>query len=362
MTRRLTLIALLCFVGLVPASASAYLPTGFVGISPQSVGKSDDYDLMETAEIDSVRLLLSWAAIESASPYVDEPNWAGFDHEVKLAAEHDMEIFPVVFGSPEWVAAETTVLPVGSILQRSAWAQFLREAVDRYGPAGEFWLEHPALPRIPIRRWEIWNEQNIVNFATPPDPVRYARLLRISGRVLHRADPGSKVIVGGFFGRPLQVPPNVASGDFLRRIYRAGDVKRFFDGVALHPYVARATAIYGQIENLRRIMRANGDAATPFYVTELGWGSDSGPTRWERGMQGQADQLSRSFRMFSNNRLRWNLRGVWWFTWSDEGGNCLFCSSAGLLTKEREAKPSWYRFNAWTGGDPETVPRAFSDD
>ena len=39
-----------------------------------------------------------------------------------------------------------------------------------------------------------------------------------------------------------------------------------------------------QIDNLRRIMRVHGDAATPLYVTELGWGSSSGPTRWERGL------------------------------------------------------------------------------
>ena len=39
-----------------------------------------------------------------------------------------------------------------------------------------------------------------------------------------------------------------------------------------------------QLDNLRRIMRAHDDAATPLYVTELGWGSDSGPTRWERGL------------------------------------------------------------------------------
>ena len=61
--------------------------------------------------------------------------------------------------------------------------------------------------------------------------------------------------------------------------------------------------------------------------------------------------------MLSANRMRWRIGGVWWFTWTDEGGSCVFCGSAGLLTADREAKPSWYRFNAWTGGDPDTVPR-----
>ena len=61
--------------------------------------------------------------------------------------------------------------------------------------------------------------------------------------------------------------------------------------------------------------------------------------------------------MLSANRVRWNVRGAWWFTWTDEGGTCQFCGSAGLLTEKREAKPSWYRFTAWTGGDPDIVPR-----
>jgi hypothetical protein len=169
------------------------------------------------------------------------------------------------------------------------------------------------------------------------------------------------VILGGLFGRPLQIPPNVASGDYLSRFYRARNVKRYFDGVGLHPYVADARAMGAQLTNLRRIMRAHKDFGTPLYVTELGWGSESGPTRWQRGLWGQAYQLSKSFAMLSANRERWDVGGVWWFTWSDEGGSCVFCHSAGLLTAKREAKPAWYRFNEWTGGDAETVPRLGSD-
>ena len=209
-----------------------------------------------------------------------------------------------------------------SAWQRWGWTTFLRAAVHRYGPHGAFWREHPDLPFLPIRNWEIWNEENIVTFNGRPDPVGFASLIRISGRILHHADPGSKVILGGLFGRPLQIPPNVGSGDFLSRVYRAHNVKRYFDGVALHPYVARARAMGAQLTNLRRIMRVHNDDATPIYVTELGWGSSSGPTRWERGLWGQADQLSQSFALLSANRLRWGVAGAWWFTWTDEGGTC----------------------------------------
>jgi hypothetical protein len=358
MTRKISLILALMLTAIAPPAAHAYLPSGFVGVSPQSAANSADFELMREAEVTSVRLPLYWTVVQGKSPMLADADWSGFDREVELAAKAGIRVMPFVWGSPEWVAPEVIDLPVKNAWQRWGWTRLLREAARRYGPDGSFWEENPELPFLPIRHWEIWNEENIVTFADRPDPAAFATLIRISGRVLHRIDRGSKVIVGGFFGRPLQVPPNVASGDFLSRLYRARKVKPYFDGVALHPYVARARAMGAQIENLRRIMRLHGDGSTPIYVTELGWGSRSGPTRWERGIYGQAQQLSRAFAMLSANRLRWRVGGVWWFTWTDEGGSCQFCHSAGLLTEKRRAKPSWYRFNAWTGGDADAAPRA----
>jgi polysaccharide biosynthesis protein PslG len=363
MMRRLGLwlVALAALLAL-PASAFAFLPPGFVGISPQNPLGHKDFELMREAGVDNVRLPMFWSGIEGKSPLVVRPDWSSFDKEVELAAEANVRIMPFVWASPEWVASEPIDLPVKTSWQRWAWQKFLREAARRYGPEGEFWEDHRKLDYLPITHWEIWNEENIVSFAEAPDPAEFAKLIRISGAALHGIDPESQVIVGGLFGRPLQVPPNVASGDYLKRIYAAGNVKPYFDGVGLHPYVARARAMGGQLNNLRRIMRANGDAKTPIYITELGWGSASGPTRWQRGVQGQADQLSRSLEMLSENRTEWKVNGVWWFTWTDEGGTCIFCGSAGLLTRHYEAKPSWYRFVEWTGGEPEAVPEASGDE
>lgn len=357
-TLKTTLAVVLALVAIAPAAAQAYLPPGFIGVSPQSPANVKDFTLMREAGLDSVRLPLSWNQVQAGNPDVAEPDWSAFDHEVELAAEQGIRVMAFVSATPAWAAVEPTALPVGTFLQRSGWTKFLREAVRRYGPDGEFWELHTKLPFLPIHRWEVWNEENIVSFADQPNPENYAKLIRISGRALHAVDPRSKVIVGGLFGRPLQIPPNVASGDYLNRLYEAGNVKPYFDGVGLHPYVADAKAMGAQLTNLRRIMRAHGDGATPLFVTELGWGSQSGPTRWERGLYGQANQLSKAFEMLSEQRLRWKVGGVWWFTWTDEGGTCVFCRSAGLLTEDRKAKPAWYRFINWTGGDPDAVPRA----
>lgn len=338
------------------ARAGDSAPPGFIGISPQGVTTDEDYELMEQAGVTSVRLPLAWSAVEPFSPNLVAPDWSGFDHSVALAAEHGIRVFPFAVGTPAWLEIEPRIEP-DSRWARAAWALFLRRAVRRYGRGGDFWSESPGLPYLPVRLWEIWNEENIVTFGLA-DPERFARLIRVSGRVLHRADPGAKVILGGLFGRPLQVPPNIHAGAFLSRLYRARRVKRFFDGVALHPYVADAGAITGQVRNLRRIMRVHHDAGTPLYVTELGWGSDSYESRWERGWWGQVEELDRAFAMLTGHRRSWRIGGVWWFSWTDASGSCQFCDSAGLLTEKREAKPAWYSFNAWTGGYPYTVPRA----
>jgi hypothetical protein len=360
MKRQLALIAAAAALLVLPSTtAAARLPPGFIGISPQNPANQSDYELMAQSGIKSVRLPLYWIAVEPASPSVAPPNWSDFDNSVTIAAEAGMTVFPFVWGTPSWVASQPRIEPARSGWKLRAWATFLRQAVRRYGAHGTFWRQNPDLPYRPVRYWELWNEENIVSYSSNSDPERFAQLLRAGGRAIHRVDHRAKVILGGLFGRPLQIPPNVGSGDFLNRVYQLPGVKESFDGVALHPYVARAAAMGPQIRNLRRVMRKNHDARTPFYVTELGWGSDSFQTRWERGLKGQARELNKAFAMLSRHRHSWRIGGVWWFSWADIGpGGCQFCDSAGLLTEKREAKPAWYRFNAWTGGDADTVPRA----
>ena len=205
----------------MPATAQAYLPAGFIGISPQGPSSRSDYQLMRGLGHRQRAAADVLGGDQSQPPDVAEPDWSGFDYNVELAAEAGIRVMPFVCGSPGWVAPQTIDLPVRSAWQRWGWTTFLRAAVHRYGPRGAFWGEHPELPFLPIRRWEIWNEENIVSFNAHPDPVGFASLIRISGRILHHADPASKVILGGLFGRPLQIPPNVGSGDFLSRVYRA---------------------------------------------------------------------------------------------------------------------------------------------
>ena len=176
---------------------------------------------MALAGIKSVRLPMNWQDIVPEASERFDPNWALFDDQVRLAAEQRIRAFPFLWGTPEWVSHRLGAEPVASARQRREWLRFLRGAAERYGPNGDFWLENRDLPRLPVRQWEVWNEENIVTFSREPDPVTFARLIRISGGLLHRLDPGSTVILGGLFGRPLQVPPNIHSATFLAELYES---------------------------------------------------------------------------------------------------------------------------------------------
>src|SRR3954469_6546783 len=179
MARRLIPLLALVLLAAMPAAARGYLPPGFIGVSPQSSGTAEDYELMREAGIHSVRFPLYWGQVEPENPAFSERHWDALDREVRLGAEAGLEIFPFVTSTPKWVAPLGIDMPVANPWQRRAWGSFMRAAVDRYGPGGSFWREEDELPYFPVRRWEVWNEENIVTFATKPEPKRFATLIRI---------------------------------------------------------------------------------------------------------------------------------------------------------------------------------------
>ena len=91
-------------------------------------------------------------------------------------------------------------------------------------------------------------------------------------------------------------------------------------------------------------------ARLPLWVTEMGWGSDAFESQWERGWRGQARELHVALRLLTRNRFRWRIPRAYWYSWID-APVCQFCDSAGLFTAGGRAKPSWYAFNSWTGGN-----------
>lgn len=335
---------------LLPASAQA-LPRGFFGIAPQTGLGPRDTARMRAGGIEALRVPLQWDGVQP------RPNgdfdWTSFDDLVATAAKKRLEVLPFLCSPPNWISPRDTRLPIDSARQRRGWEEFARAAVERYGPRGSFWEEHAPgtrkpLPRAPIHAWQIWNEENFFYFTRPASPSRYARLLRISHRAIHRADPRATVVTGGLFGNPKQEPAAAMdAADFLDRLYGVRGAKADFDAVALHPYAADAGELRVLVEGVRRTMLRHGDRRGGLYLTEMGWGSQApSPVSFEVGLRGQARELRAAYGYLLGARHRLHLQQVDWFSWKDAPLLCSFCDSVGLFREGARfrPKPAWHAF------------------
>jgi hypothetical protein len=88
-------------------------------------------------------------------------------------------------------------------------------------------------------------------------------------------------------------------------------------------------------------------------LTELGVASDGVfPNPFDKGLAGQAEFLRRALSLTAQNRHRWRIAGVDWFTWQDSDvadPHCVFCEFAGLFDASGEPKPAWSVFRRLAG-------------
>jgi hypothetical protein len=358
------LLALAVVLGM-PAAASA-LPRTFFGIAPQTALTDRDAAYMKAGGIGSIRWPLAWSSVQPTAK--GGYDWSSFDPVVEAAARSGLTVLPFLYTTPGWVARKSTTLPIDSARARNGWIAFVKAAVQRYGPGGEFWAEHapagaavnyvPAISRpMPIRNWQVWNEANFFYFAYPVSPGRYARLLKLTHGAIKAADPSAKVILSGLFGNPDEGGRRgMDATKFLAALYRVPGIKADFDGVALHPYAFHVEELEELTDEMREIMLENHDPGASFYVTEMGWGSQNDPHKvaFEQGIKGQARELRGAYRFLIANRQRLNLKATYWYSWKDnpEYVACSFCDSVGLFRAGAgfHPKPAWHAFVALTGG------------
>jgi hypothetical protein len=336
-------------------------PQGFFGMGPQTWVTPTDARYMKAGGVESVRIPIEWASVQPTKK--GGYQWGPVDELVGTLANAGLRAFPVIQGTPSWLAGDERTLPVNNAHQRVAWKEFLTALIHRYGPEGEFWAERtpgvvkyvPAVPHpLPVRSWQIWNEVNFFYFTYPVSPARYAKLVTISSQAIRAADPGAKLILAGLFGEPkAKGPKGMDATDYLRQLYRKPGIKSRFDGVSLHPYAVDAEQLEEMVEGLHEVMLENHDRPS-FYITEMGWGSqnDYEQVAFEQGIRGQVKQLKAAYGYLLENQRRLNLKGVYWFSWKDVKESCSFCDSVGLFREgiKFRPKPAWRAFVAITGG------------
>jgi hypothetical protein len=345
-TLRLTLLialtaSLVMLVATPAHAAKRKVPFGFFGVVGNGLENSQvvsdaaleqEMALMARSGVESVRAQFGWPSIETAPGAY---NWAATDRLVASAARHRLALLANVWTTPQWASEK----PSDPVFWRfpprdpTLYAELVRQAVLRYGPRGTFWAANPSLPRVPIRRWQIWNEQMAPWFwKRRPWQTSYTRLLKAAYRAIHNADPKAKVVAGSLVavGGGLVRRGGYTQFDGIRDLYRAG-AKRFFDVIAIHPFTNNpksvSDTVWRTLEIVRRvrvIMRRRGDGRKPIILTELTWPAAVGKVPKQRllGLEttprGQVARLKAVYRRLVQLRRRLRITETYWYAWATE--------------------------------------------
>lgn len=308
-----------------------------------------------------IRLPIRWLEIEPSRGAAYD--WSTPDEQVLEAARREIRIVATVHGTPDWAA---TVDPRRDRPHRQApprpelyplYAAHLRAMVERYGPGGDLWREHPDVRPVPIRAWEIHNEPNTGAYWTAgrPDPAQYAQLALLSGRTIKAVDPGAEVIIGSTAASCRHICPK----DFLRVVLRRPGVTRWTDSVSFHAYTQRPEDVLARARAVRRAVTAHDSPDTGLHLTEFGYGACVEPGRGLCvGEEAQALLLAVTFELLERQSRALNLRTAHWFVQHDllpcREPAFVFCSF-GLVGLDPKAFPrerlAWEAYRRFTEGE-----------
>lgn len=370
--RRLVALSLALVTALVPslawtgpAHAHKPAPSEFYGVTPTTALDENDFRRLARANIGNIRVIFFWPSI-GRDPWTDWRQWLNVDASVIRASEAGVALLPTLMGSAKHISDDPYRPPLSSPADRLEWAQFVRSAVQRYGPGGEFWdflrecrRGEPGycrldIPYRPIRTWQLWNEPNLGILWHPnPSPQEYGELLKLTADAIHSVDPDGKLITGGLMRGGRGTKNAISQNSFLTSLYRIPGVAERIGGVDLHPYRRKPRAVRRLVENARKIMQAHGAAETPIWISEVGW-STRGPKREELVTtgKGQAKRLTKTMRMLTRLRGKLGIEMASWFTYKDDWDlkYCVWCHGAGLFNRKGKPKPAWKRYVKITGG------------
>ncbi len=139
-----------------------------------------------------------------------------------------------------------------------------------------------------IAAYQIWNEPNLDREwgNRPPDAAGYVALLAACSEAIRLHDPDAIIISAGLAPTGTYDASATPDDVYLQALYDAG-FTRYIDVVGAHapgfsaPTVDPADGVGGnrfftfrRVEDLRRIMIANGDAARQMALLETGWTTD----------------------------------------------------------------------------------------
>jgi len=269
------------------------------------------------------RVAVDWSRVERTRGRLD---WSATDGVLAAAQRHGLRVLALLSYTPRWarIPAAGPSDTHGYPADPQTFGDFARAAATRYSAQ--------------VDTWEIWNEPNIEQFFTPaPDVAIYTALLRSAYTAIHAIQPNATVLSGGL-APATDTAPDIAPPTFVEQLYNS-DANRWFDGVAIHPYVypvlpsdsgSGAYNTFQRMQLIRTSMLNGGDAAKKVWITEFGAPTSSTP----RGVSADAQAAGITEAI--------DLARLFVYTLVDGGADGRNIEdNFGLLTTGRSPKPAY---------------------
>ncbi|MCB9458939.1 MAG: cellulase family glycosylhydrolase [Anaerolineaceae bacterium] len=255
-----------------PFPSLTYALHAFVWWDEGQVGTHLDWVRM--LGFNTVKQIFSWRDME---PERGQWQFEEADKVVERVERRDLYLVARLGLTPDWALSEETDALDSPPDDIADFATYCGTVASRY--AGR------------IRAYQVWNEPNLAREwgNQPPNAANYVELLAACSAAIRQADPTAIIISAGL--SPTGNDDATAQRDdlYLQAMYDAG-FQQYVDVVGAHapgynvpsygPDDAEQNgngrwASFRRIEDLRKIMVANGDAARQMAILEMGWTTDT---------------------------------------------------------------------------------------
>lgn len=320
----LTLAAVLLALLLAAPTAGAAkrkVPSGFFGTTydreiigaPDSV-QDRQWDLMAGSGVESVRAVANWDILQPKRK--SRIKFELLDNTVARAALRRQQLMFTVVYAPRW-ARKYRRRPSSPPKSSAQYAGFVKKLVQRYGPDGDFWPEHPSTPYRPVHEWQIWNEPHLSSYWDDKPgrwPRPYRSLLKAAYKAIKHTDPSATVALAGLTAR---------AWDNLSIILRDRSVNRYFNVAALQTYPQTPHRALRATQLMRIALRRAHSRNKRIWLTELSWPASRGKTKAIKYQKPQTDRgmatkLATAYRLLARPsvRRRFGLTRVYWYAWA----------------------------------------------
>lgn len=317
---------------------SLLLATTCTGATCEFIGINQDFVWTDPAKVSAlvaylrntgvrwVRLPLRWNMVQ---PQPGPFDWSRTDPVVHALHRNGIRMLGLLVSVPAWANGTTPGKTEGWYdayppLSLDDWAEYARAVGERYGDT--------------IRHWEIWNEQNGVDFFRPmPDVHQYVPLLQRAYSTLKAVHPDCVVLMGGLQMNGILANPwsPVRVENYLQQMYDAG-ARGFYDAVNIHPYIVEtdpAERIVEMVHGTIAVMTRNGETDLPIWITEVGV-----PARVDPSGELQARNLEETLVQLHDLP---QVEKVFWFCLQDYEHDIVGPEAAmGVLTRDLAEKPA----------------------